>query len=547
MSTLQGDYIALTNTLFKDHGEKLPEPSTETNLSLSGFLAWATELATSQPIELLRCILGTGHDLQYQLVYPVDPDYLDKMGRVCSPTTDRALVHYINQLCRARGVSSSRIYAQELLITESSDPDLAPLTTLPTPYLRLRFAFLQVVNTSVSHYLLPAVSLDTGRFHSLGSLLVRSRDILFYDIKLSFLHHVCNTTDRRSGDSVPPEIIFDPLTFVHQPDRSPDNTVTLLAKQQLARTPSQELCVKIASGGDPIFPFNVKLTGEVVQGTSGSFRYFMWLVAQELQSSVLPVLVECPSASAGENKGRYLLSPRNIDYDNEALLRFFGVLLGVAIRSDVPFAVDCLAPFWRCMLNEEAGGIRQSDIITFNFLRDLESLKCETEFKEMVVKTCSGHFSEEEECALGCPYRFTYSSLDGREVVLQAGSPRLTWSNLHHFIRAVRELRSCEVEAANLIPIIQSGLASVVPLEPLKLLGPTDLELRICGQQHVDISFIKLHTIYQVGITASDKHIEYFWNVVESLSQEDLRKLIKFACNQERIPFTCPCQVRVVF
>ena len=432
--------------------------------------------------------------------------------------------------------------------SDRSNPDLAPLCSTPIEYLRLRFAFLQVVNSSVAKHLLPAVCLGTVSLatHSIGSILLKGRDLLFYDVKLNYLNFIINSTDKRSGESVPPEIIFDPLTFVYQTDRHQDTTITMLARQQLSRTPSSEMCVKLAAGGDPVFPFNVKLTGETVQGTSGSFRYFMWLVAQELQSASLPVLVECPSASAGENKAKFLLSPKNIDYQDEALLLFCGTLLGVAMRSDVPLAVDCLRPFWSRLLGEELDfnrDLRQSDIITSNFLGGLSELKSEGEFKELVAKTCPTHFSNEE-CAPGCPYKFTYASLDGREVCLRAGSPLITWSNLHHFVESVRELRRCELSADNMMPLIQCGIQSIVPVEPLRLMGAADLELRVCGQQHIDIGFIKLHTIYQVGISQSDKHIEYFWNVVEKLSQEDLRKLVKFACNQERIPFSCPCQVK---
>jgi E3 ubiquitin-protein ligase HECTD4 len=217
------------------------------------------------------------------------------------------------------------------------------------------------------------------------------------------------------------------------------------------------------------------------------------------------------------------------------------------MRSDVPFAVDCLKPFWTRILGEQIdfdSDLRQSDIITYNFLNGLKSLSSESEFKELVGKMCPTHFSNEE-CCPGCPYKFSYASLDGRDVELRAGSPLITWSNLTQFIECTRELRNCELSAENMIPLIQCGLEAVVPLEPLRLMGPDDLQLRVCGQQNIDIGFIKLHTIYQVGISHSDKHIEYFWNVVESLSQEDLRKLIKFACNQERIPFSCPCQVKL--
>ena len=40
----------------------------------------------------------------------------------------------------------------------------------------------------------------------------------------------------------------------------------------------------------------------------------------------------------------------------------------------------------------------------------------------------------------------------------------------------------------------------------------------------------------------TDRHIQYFWTALEGFSQDELRKLIKFACNQERIPQTCPCR-----
>ena len=50
------------------------------------------------------------------------------------------------------------------------------------------------------------------------------------------------------------------------------------------------------------------------------------------------------------------------------------------------------------------------------------------------------------------------------------------------------------------------------------------------------------HTMYQVGLSDTDPHIQSFWAVLESFSQDELAKFIKFACNQERIPQTCPCK-----
>ena len=53
---------------------------------------------------------------------------------------------------------------------------------------------------------------------------------------------------------------------------------------------------------------------------------------------------------------------------------------------------------------------------------------------------------------------------------------------------------------------------------------------------------LQAHTMYQVGLVETDAHIEYFWAALECLSQEELSRFIKFACNQERIPQMCPCR-----
>ena len=71
---------------------------------------------------------------------------------------------------------------------------------------------------------------------------------------------------------------------------------------QLLGIPSTQLRVQLAAGGDPTYTFNVKMTGEEVMGTSGSFRHFLWQVIRELQSSRLQLLMPCPSSAAGVNK-----------------------------------------------------------------------------------------------------------------------------------------------------------------------------------------------------------------------------------------------------
>jgi len=138
--------------------------------------------------------------------------------------------------------------------------------------IRMRFLCLQHLNQNLLH-LLPLINLLATHSTSLGVRLHRLSGFLFYDNKLTFLHHVINASARRAVDQAPPEIKLDPLEVIG------DGSVVKLsdcqfcqAAQQLATIPSQQLCVRLASGGDPTYAFNVKMAGEEVHGTSKKMR-----------------------------------------------------------------------------------------------------------------------------------------------------------------------------------------------------------------------------------------------------------------------------------
>lgn len=50
--------------------------------------------------------------------------------------------------------------------------------------------------------------------------------------------------------------------------KASENSYFCQAARQLASVPSSQLCVKLASGGDPTYAFNIRFTGEEVHGTS---------------------------------------------------------------------------------------------------------------------------------------------------------------------------------------------------------------------------------------------------------------------------------------
>lgn len=91
-----------------------------------------------------------------------------------------------------------------------------------------------------------------------------------------------------------------------------------------------------------------------------------------------------------------------------------------------------------------------------------------------------------------------------------------------------------------LMNAVRCGVASIIPAQLLGVLTAQDLSLRVCGLPIIDLDYLKVrlrlvgfsmlftcsvlvpiqrHTMYQVGLMESDKHVQFFWNALESFSQ----------------------------
>lgn len=79
------------------------------------------------------------------------------------------------------------------------------------------------------------------------------------------------------------------------------------------------------------------------------------------------------------------------------------------------------------------------------------------------------------------------------------------------------------------------GFHSIVPPNLLNIWTFKDLKLRICGSPFVDVQLLKRHTKYS-GLSSKSQVVEWFWNTLSEMSQEQLRRFIRFAWAQERLP-----------
>ncbi|XP_064322087.1 probable E3 ubiquitin-protein ligase HECTD4 isoform X2 [Phalacrocorax carbo] len=529
--------------------QEVPE---EKYLTLDGFHRFVVDRSKQDIRSVWRAILSCGYDLHFERCACIDARHAQKASRKWTLEMDVALVQYINRLCRHLAITPARLHPHEVYLdpADAADPRISCLLNVPVESLRLRFALLQSLNTTLETFFLPLVELRQTEMYanSIAALLQEAKGLIFYDTKVTVMNRVLNATVQRTADHAAPEITLDPLEIVGGEIRSSENSYFCQAARQLACVPSSQLCVKLASGGDPTYAFNIRFTGEEVHGTSGSFRHFLWQVCKELQSSSLSLLLLCPSSAVNKNKGKYILTPSPITYAEEQLFHFFGQLLGIAIRADVPLPLDLLPSFWKTLVGEPLDpdiDLQEADILTYNYVKKFENINDETELEALCAEIASQHLATESpDCPNKPCCKFTYLTMTGEEVELCPRGRHIPvgWENKDVYATAIRSLRMRELQTPECMTAVRAGLGSIIPLQLLTTLTPLEMELRTCGLPYINLEFLKAHTMYQVGLMETDQHIEFFWSALEMFTQEELCKFIKFACNQERIPFTCPCK-----
>uniref|UniRef100_A0A803W0B6 HECT domain E3 ubiquitin protein ligase 4 n=1 Tax=Ficedula albicollis TaxID=59894 RepID=A0A803W0B6_FICAL len=481
--------------------QEVPE---EKYLTLDGFQRFVVDRSKQDIRSVWRAILSCGYDLHFERCACIDARHAQKASRKWSLEMDVALVQYINRLCRHLAITPARLHPHEVYLdpADAADPRISCLLNVPVESLRLRFALLQSLNTTLETFFLPLVELrQTDMYgNSIAALLQEAKG------------------QQGLGQLV--EQIF--LLFLECWE----------AKQHLGIEQEQR---------NIFIVFPLSLPG-------GSFRHFLWQVCKELQSSYLSLLLLCPSSAVNKNKGKYILTPSPITYAEEQLLHFFGQLLGIAIRADVPLPLDLLPSFWKTLVGEPLDpdvDLQEADILTYNYVKKFENISDETELEALCAEIASQHLATESpDCPNKPCCKFTYLSLTGEEVELCPRGRHIPvgWENKDVYAAAIRSLRMRELQTLACMTAVRAGLGSIIPLQLLTTLTPLEMELRTCGLPYINLEFLKAHTMYQVGLMETDQHIEFFWSALEMFTQEELCKFIKFACNQERIPFTCPCK-----
>ena len=79
------------------------------------------------------------------------------------------------------------------------------------------------------------------------------------------------------------------------------------------------------------------------------------------------------------------------------------------------------------------------------------------------------------------------------------------------------------------------GFYELVSPELIAIFNPRELELLISGLPDIDVHDLKKNTDY-VGWKATDKEIEWFWNVMFALSRNEKAAFLQFVTGSSKVP-----------
>ncbi len=257
--------------------------------------------------------------------------------------------------------------------------------------------------------------------------------------------------------------------------------------------------------------FFVKCLGENVDDNGGPYRAIFAAAACDEPQQVLDIL---------DDDGHF-----NFRSDADTVT-FFGKLTGLAMRHGIQLPLH-FSPFswswWTSQTDDLSAGV--NDYHGKQLVQMLKAM--EREDAEILGIETIGEDN----------YRATEKRMR-REA--QASQTTASASNATPTIeeKGAQEVVQCFMlnNKQTFLNAFESGMGHVIPTPLLRMFTPKEFETILCGSKDVDLDLLKDLTVYDEGLTAETPHIAFFWNALESMSNDQQGQFINFVYAKRRLP-----------
>ncbi|KAJ8678728.1 hypothetical protein QAD02_014515 [Eretmocerus hayati] len=199
--------------------------------------------------------------------------------------------------------------------------------------------------------------------------------------------------------------------------------------------------------------------------------------------------------------------------------KFIGRIAGMAVYHGKLLDAFFIRPFYKMMLGKTID------------LKDMESV--DSEYYNSLLWIKENDPSELE--LTFCVDEESFGHTSQRELKSNGANIPVTNDNKDEYISLVIQWRFVSRVQEQMNAFLD-GFNALVPLTLIKIFDENELELLMCGIQHIDVKDWKQNTLYKGDYHANHITVQWFWRVVLSFNNEMRARLLQFVTGTSRVP-----------
>ncbi|XP_050294714.1 E3 ubiquitin-protein ligase Nedd-4 isoform X2 [Anthonomus grandis grandis] len=260
----------------------------------------------------------------------------------------------------------------------------------------------------------------------------------------------------------------------------------------------------------------IEFEGEVGLDYGGLAREWFYLLSKEMFNPYYGLF----EYSAMDNYTLQINPTSGLcNEEHLAYFKFIGRVAGMAVYHGKLLDAFFIRPFYKMMLSKTID------------LKDMESVDSEYYKSLLWIKENDPSgldltFSVDEE---------SFGHTTAHELIDGGANIPLDNSNKDEYIKCIIQWRFVERVQEQMNAFLE-GFSDLVPLNVIKIFDEHELELLMCGIQHIDVKDWKQNTLYKGDYHANHLVVQYFWRVVLSFNNEMRARLLQFVTGTSRVP-----------
>ncbi|KAM3959450.1 LOW QUALITY PROTEIN: E3 ubiquitin-protein ligase Nedd4 [Aphomia sociella] len=199
--------------------------------------------------------------------------------------------------------------------------------------------------------------------------------------------------------------------------------------------------------------------------------------------------------------------------------KFIGRVAGMAVYHGKLLDAFFIRPFYKMMLSKPIE-LQDMESVDLEYYNSLIYIK-ENDPSELYLT-----FSVDEE---------QFGQTIQRDLKPGGANIPIDEENKDEYIKLVIQWRFVSRVQEQMSAFLE-GFGALVPLNLLKIFDENELELLLCGIQHIDVRDWRANTLYKGDYHANHIVVQWFWRVVLSFSNEMRSRLLQFVTGTSRVP-----------